>query len=99
AHALRITDARAGSVGGNIEAHWTVGIIDAAAEGQSSAANLRGDIFKKQTGSIEHQVAIDIAEAGRKVDGARLGVCDVDFAGDAPATECNFESGVDLSRS
>src|SRR4029077_13532075 len=97
-HALRVANTNSVGARGNIKAHGTVGVIDAAGETQRAAAYLRSDIFEKQSRGIEDQIAFYVAETGREVDGARLSIFDMHFAGDARTVQRSFEGRVDLCR-
>src|SRR5262249_47927325 len=98
AHAFGVADAHPFGAGGDVEADRAVRIVNASAGVQRAAADLRGEILEIQPGSVENQVAFDAAQSGRKIDGPRLRVFDVNLAGDARTIERPFKSGVHLRR-
>ena len=98
AHAFGIADARAVAARGDVVAHGTFGVVDAAGQAQRAAAGLRGQIVEIEASRVEDQIAVDGAESGGEIDDARGRVVDVNASGDARVVERSFEHGVDLRR-
>src|SRR5579885_2177535 len=90
AHAFGIADADLIGFGGDVVAEGTLGVADAAGNGESAAAGFGGEIGEGEAVGVKEEVAGDVAEAGGEIGGASGG------AGDARAVEGALDGGVNL---